>query len=180
MLVSGLINIETTLQVEAFPIPYFPVRYPFHGINSTVSGVGYNLARALTVLGHQVHFLSLVGQDIGAQQTRAALASDTISGEHVLSLMARTAQSDFFDSDPQPDLFGDEAAPVYRPDPEKVRARLLRILGEAKAAQTLPWEPARVSLYRTIFPQMTIWLPEDEAAQLRFEFEAEITRLEAA
>jgi hypothetical protein len=36
----------------------------------------------------------------------------------------------------------------------------------------------RVSLYRTIFPQMTLWLPEDEAAQLRFEFEAEMARPE--
>jgi hypothetical protein len=32
----------------------------------------------------------------------------------------------------------------------------------------------RVSLYRTIFPQMTLWLPEGEGAQLRFEFENRI------
>ena len=51
---------------------------------------------------------------------------------------------------------------------------------EARAAQNLPWEPTRVSLYRTIFPQMTLWLPEDEGAQLRFEFDAELVRLEAA
>ncbi|MBI4367141.1 MAG: hypothetical protein HY543_10010, partial [Deltaproteobacteria bacterium] len=50
----------------------------------------------------------------------------------------------------------------------------------AKAAQKLPWEPTTVSLYRTIFPQMTNWLPEDEGAQLRFEFEAEMKRLKAA
>lgn len=90
------------------------------------------------------------------------------------------AQSDFFDDDPQPDLFGAEAAPAYRPDPDKVRARLHKILAEAKAAQSLPWEPARVSLYRTIFPQMTLWLAVEEAAQLRFEFESEMARLEAA
>jgi hypothetical protein len=33
---------------------------------------------------------------------------------------------------------------------------------------------------RTIFPQMTNWLPEDEGAQLRFQFEEELGRLEAA
>jgi len=60
-----------------------------------------------------------------------------------------------------------------------VRARLNRILAEARAAQKLPWEPATVSLYRTIFPQMTNWLPDEEAAQLRFEFEAELKRLDA-
>lgn len=55
ILVSGPINIETTLKVEAFPLTYEPVRYPFFGINSTVSGVGYNVAKALTVLGNKVH-----------------------------------------------------------------------------------------------------------------------------
>jgi hypothetical protein len=94
--------------------------------------------------------------------------------------MSRTTQSDLFATDDQPDLFGAEAAPAYRPDPDKVRARLHKILAEARAAQTFPWEPTRVSLYRTIVPQMTLWLPEDEGAQLRFEFEMEIARLEAA
>ena len=43
----------------------------------------------------------------------------------------------------------------------------------------MPWE-RRAALYRTIFPQMTNCLPEDEGAQLRFEFEEELARLEAA
>ena len=90
------------------------------------------------------------------------------------------AESDFFDSEPQTDLFGVEAAPAYRPDPDRVRARLHRILAEAKAAQCLPWEPARVSLYQTIFPQMISWLPDDEATQLRLEFETEMARFNAA
>jgi hypothetical protein len=94
--------------------------------------------------------------------------------------MSRTGQTDPFPSESQSDLFGAEAAPAYRPDPNKVRARLHSILAEARAAQALPWEPTTVSLYRTIFPQMTLWLPEEEAAQLRFEFEAEMTRLQAA
>jgi hypothetical protein len=83
----------------------------------------------------------------------------------------------------QQDLFASEAAPeapVYRPNPDKVRARLEHILGEARAASTFPWEPTRVSLYRTIVPQMTTSLPEEEAARWRAEFEAEMARLEAA
>jgi hypothetical protein len=44
----------------------------------------------------------------------------------------------------------------------------------------LPWEPTTVSLYRTIFPQMTKWLSDEEGAQLRFAFEAELERLKAA
>jgi len=94
--------------------------------------------------------------------------------------MARMDGPDLFEIEAQPDLFGAEAAPAYRPDLDKVRARLHKILAQARAAQTLPWDQTRVSLYRTIVPQMTLWLPEDEAAQLRFEFEAELARLEAA
>ncbi len=94
--------------------------------------------------------------------------------------MARTGEPDPFGGETQPDLFGAEPAPAYRPDPDKVRARLHKSLAEARAAQMLPWEPTRVSLYRTIVPQMTLWLPEEEAAQLRFEFETELARLEAA
>jgi hypothetical protein len=92
--------------------------------------------------------------------------------------MARGSHPDLFVKESQSDLFGAEAAPSYRPNADKVRARLHKILAEARAAQTSPWEPTRVSLYRTIFPQMTLWLPEDEAAQLRFEFEMEMARLE--
>ncbi|HEY2247499.1 MAG TPA: hypothetical protein VGH70_08670 [Bradyrhizobium sp.] len=94
--------------------------------------------------------------------------------------MARDNRPDMFSENSQSDLFGGDSVPAYRPDPEKVRARLHKMLAEARAAQTFPWEPTRVSLYRTIFPQMSLWLPEDESAQLRFEFEAEIKRLEAA
>jgi hypothetical protein len=94
--------------------------------------------------------------------------------------MAHPDEADFFEEESQPDLFGAEAAPAYRPDLDKVRARLHKILSEARAAQKLPWEPTRVSLYRTIVPQMTLWLPEEEGAQLRFEFEAELARLKAA
>ena len=85
-----------------------------------------------------------------------------------------------YEGEAQADLFGAEPAPAYRPDPDKVRARLHKILAEARAAQRLPWEPTTVSLYRTIFPQMTNWLPEEEGAQLRFDFETELARLEAA
>jgi len=93
ILVSGLINIETTLKVDGFPIPYFPVRYPFHGINSTVSGVGYNIAKALTTLGNEVAFLSIIGEDIAAQQVRLALSAENVPAENVLELMPHTAQS---------------------------------------------------------------------------------------
>lgn len=89
----------------------------------------------------------------------------------------------------QLDLFGEsqperpdaEKAPsAYRADPDKVRAELLRVLAEARAAQSFPWDARRTQYWRVVFPQMTNWLPDGEAAQLRFAFETEIRRLEAA
>ncbi len=93
ILVSGLINIETTLRVESFPIPYFPVRYPFFGIESSVSGVGYNIAKALTRLGDTVDFLSLIGSDPLGGLVRAALQRDRIPDPNVLATLEQTAQS---------------------------------------------------------------------------------------
>ena len=55
-----------------------------------------------------------------------------------------------------------------------------RLLAEARAATTMPWDEDRTALYRVIFPQMTNALPEEEGAQLRFEFETELARLKAA
>jgi hypothetical protein len=94
--------------------------------------------------------------------------------------MAPPRQGDLFGQDDQDDLLEDQPTPVYRADPDEVRAELHRILLEARAAQKMPWDQHRALVYRTIFPQMTNWLPEEEGAQLRFEFEAELARLEAA
>jgi hypothetical protein len=94
--------------------------------------------------------------------------------------MASSRQRDLFQDDVQADLFGDSPTPEYRANPDEVRQELYKILAEARAAQTMPWDRKRVILYRTIFPQMTNWLPEEEGAQLRFEFETELARLEAA
>lgn len=93
--------------------------------------------------------------------------------------MTPPRQPDLFGND-QDDLFEDQPTPVYRADPNEVRAELYKILAEARAARTMPWDKSRASLYRTIFLQMTNWLPDEEGAQLRFEFETEIARLEAA
>ena len=95
--------------------------------------------------------------------------------------MAHSTQQDLFGTDSQSELFdADAAPPAYRPDPDQVRARLHKILAEARAAEKLPWDADKVLVYRTIFPHMAGWLPEEEAAQLRFEFDTEMARLKAA
>ena len=94
--------------------------------------------------------------------------------------MAHRNEPEFFKKDEQPDLFGADSVPAYRPDPDKVRSRLHKILAEARAAQKLPWEPTCLWLYCPIIWQTTHWPPFVAGNQLRFQFEEELARLEAA
>lgn len=93
ILVAGLTNIEVTLQVESFPIQYAPVLYPFWGVNSAVSGVGFNIAKALTRLGDSLHFLSLVGKDPAQKLVKQALSDEKIRGKYILDQLDDTAHS---------------------------------------------------------------------------------------
>lgn len=93
--------------------------------------------------------------------------------------MTSPRQGDLFGKD-QSDLFEDQPTPVYRADPDEVRAELHKILAEARSAQTMPWNQRQTTYYQTVFPQMSHWLPNEEATQLCFEFEAELARLKAA
>lgn len=63
VLVSGLLNIETTLQINEFPVTYCPIEYSFFGIKSNVSGVAFNIANALRALDDEVQIVSMVGKD---------------------------------------------------------------------------------------------------------------------
>lgn len=89
ILVSGLINIETTVRVESFPIAYEPCRFPFHGVNTTVSGVGYNIAKALTTLGDDVRFCSLIGRDYAGDLVLKSLPRS----DYILQRLKQTAHS---------------------------------------------------------------------------------------
>jgi ribokinase len=91
--VAGLINIETTLAIDSFPLEYSPDHYPFFGVQSTVSGVGFNMAKALTILRNQVDLASLVGADDNGWLSRQALSEVGIKDDLVLPNLAATAQS---------------------------------------------------------------------------------------
>ena len=91
--VAGLINIETTVQIEAFPIAYTPVRYPFFGIRSAVSGVGYNVAKALRTLGDPVRFAALIGRDQAGGLVAQTLRADGLPDELVAATLEETPQS---------------------------------------------------------------------------------------
>ncbi len=71
ILVSGNTNLETMVRVDAFPIPYHSGTFVPFGIQSQVSGVGYNIAKALATLGDDVTFTSIIGRDLPAMMLRA-------------------------------------------------------------------------------------------------------------
>jgi hypothetical protein len=79
------------------------------------------------------------------------------------------------------DLFANEPARnngIGVADPNDIRARLQKMLAEARAADsTSPWNERTTRLYQVIFPQMANWLPTAEAEQLRLEFRTEMERL---
>src|SRR5258708_3215379 len=92
-LVAGLINIETTLKVDSFPIQYNRVHFPFFGINSSISGVGYNVAKALVTLGNNVDFAAMIGQDMAGQLVKETLNKDRVPSQLVLDPLTHTPQS---------------------------------------------------------------------------------------
>ncbi len=93
ILVSGLINIETTVKISGFPLEYTPVQYNYNGINSAVSGVGFNLAKALTSLGNTVDLVSLVGNDLNGKTVRDVLSDCGIGSGYISSSLNTTPQS---------------------------------------------------------------------------------------
>lgn len=69
--------------------------------------------------------------------------------------------------------------PIETVDPEEVRAELIELLARARAAlDAAPWDRRTQRYHRVVFPQMANWLPEAEAAQLRFDFARELDRIE--
>lgn len=93
ILVSGLLNTETSAAVRGFPIPYYPIDYPFFGINTAVSGVAFNIAKALRTLGDQVRLTSMTGEDFAAAYIRDALQTIGIGTEYVLTGLRQTPAS---------------------------------------------------------------------------------------
>jgi len=71
------------------------------------------------------------------------------------------------------------SARSYAPDQEEVRGDLVSMLASARAVTAGSLWDRRTYLYnKTVFPQMSQWLPDDERDQLCFEFARELERIE--
>ena len=93
ILVSGLLNIETTAAVRGFPIPYYPIDYPFFGVKSAVSGVGYNIAKALHTLSDEVDLYSYIGNDDEGDRVMTQLSREGIAAGGVIRALKSTPTS---------------------------------------------------------------------------------------
>lgn len=88
----------------------------------------------------------------------------------------------------QQDLFGtpqfalgleDTRPDPTKIDPEEVRQELRALLEVAREARdAAPWDRRTHRYHQVVFPQMANWLPAEEAAQLCFQFAAELQRIE--
>lgn len=93
ILVSGLVNTETTTRVRQFPIHYYPIDYSFFGVNTAVSGVGYNIALALKILGDEPALCSMTGTDFPAEYIKSELEKAGIASSALKSKLSQTANS---------------------------------------------------------------------------------------
>lgn len=93
ILVCGLVNIETTVRVDCFPVQYEPIRYQFFGIGSRPAGVGLNISLALAALGNRVRFMSLTGRDAAADSVRKELELGGIDAASLQPILDETPQS---------------------------------------------------------------------------------------
>lgn len=93
ILISGLINTETSVSVRQFPIPYYPIDYPFFGVKTVVSGVAYNIAKAMKTLGDSVRLASMTGSDFQAEYILKELQTLRIDTAHIRQVLSETASS---------------------------------------------------------------------------------------
>ena len=84
----------------------------------------------------------------------------------------------------QGSLFGDGgmAAPARTsaPDPQAIRGRLGRLLETLRESESMPLSDKDMRMWQTVVPNMTRWLPDDEADSIKSEFANEMERLGAS
>lgn len=91
-------------------------------------------------------------------------------------------QGELFGHVPQEGELFKTSTPIRRPiehTPETIRAEMHRILAEARAAETLPWDARWLRKHTAGFPYMAEWLKGGEGDRLLAEFKAELDRLNA-
>lgn len=78
-MVGGFIQIETIVKTGNLPVPYVPFQSVPNMIDTSLGGCGYNESAALTWLGDEVDFMSMVGKDMHTDKIYERLISAGIN-----------------------------------------------------------------------------------------------------
>jgi len=92
------------------------------------------------------------------------------------------SMDDLFGHVPQKDELFREPVTYTAPQehtPETIRALMLELLEEARAAKVIPWTPRDLRSHTAMYPYMAEWLKGGEGDRLMAEFKAEMDRLAA-
>lgn len=83
VLVCGNVNVELALAAPQLPLPAVESRDSPHALTLGVSGVGFNVAHALSRLGAEVRFLGFAGNDAAGEVVRHTLTAVGIAAHLV-------------------------------------------------------------------------------------------------
>jgi len=100
IVIAGLLNVETSTRISEFPIEYAPIEFNFWGVNTSISGVGFNILKALNTLKDQVSIVSLVGDDLMGNLISDEISKLGIDTIHIFKQLKETPLSTIlFDSE---------------------------------------------------------------------------------
>ncbi len=91
--VSGLSGVETTLGVRGFPVTYYPVDYPFFGVNTEAGCSGLRVAAGLKALGDDVDFLTVIGDDFNGERVLNAVRGMGLSDKRIVKTLKSTVEA---------------------------------------------------------------------------------------
>lgn len=93
ILICSAVNVEYSIQVEGFPVPYVSDKAARGALHLSIGGTGGNVASGLAALGREVRLLSPIAPDLGGLTVRAALAQRGISDAWLSQTLEETALS---------------------------------------------------------------------------------------
>ena len=96
VVVMGLANRETSIKVPELPMEHIPISYHFFGMESMVSGSGYNVSKAMSILGDEIRFLTMTGSDALGDMVENQLKKDGISEQYLKRELKATPESIVF------------------------------------------------------------------------------------
>ena len=88
--VAGITQVETIVRVDKVPVSYSPLSTEINSIYNGVGGDAYNEALALSWLGDEVKFMSIIGRDKSIEDLNPPQSKIRLDTSNVLQIMDET------------------------------------------------------------------------------------------